>query len=164
MLKVEVRLQNRVLSHYALEKSPVVIGRDPSCDVAVDNALLSRRHARIVAENGKFYVEDLQSTNGISLRGKKVEREELASGDEIRIDKFSFLVHFPEPEKKPKPLLPDFMGTMQLDAKTLEAKLRDVPPAPPAPAKETPLPAWMVFALGLQVGLVLGFLVARMIG
>lgn len=162
MLKVEVRLQNRVIHHYTLEKSPVVIGRDPSCDVVVDNALLSRRHARIVSESGKFYVEDLHSTNGILLHGKKVEHEELKSGDEVQIDKFSFFIHFPEPEKKPKPLLPDFMGTMQLDAKSLEAKLRAGPPAAPVPTKETPLPAWMVFALGLQVGLVLGFLLARM--
>jgi S-DNA-T family DNA segregation ATPase FtsK/SpoIIIE len=45
------------------------IGRDPACTVALDDDLVSRRHARIVLQNGHALAEDLSSTNGTFLNG-----------------------------------------------------------------------------------------------
>lgn len=65
-----------------------VVGRDPSCPIWIDAAGVSRRHARIrVTEGdggGVVTIEDLGSTNGTSVRGRKIDdRERLAHGDRI---------------------------------------------------------------------------------
>jgi len=50
-----------------------VIGRAPGCDLQVDHQEASRRHAVIMAEDRRYYVEDLGSTNGSFLNGERLE-------------------------------------------------------------------------------------------
>lgn len=63
----------------------VVIGRDPSCDVVIDVAPVSRRHAEIVMRAGRCGLRDLTSSNGTALNGTDVGDTEqwLRSGDEV---------------------------------------------------------------------------------
>ena len=61
-----------------------VVGRDPDAEVALDDATVSRRHARIVVTDGGAVIEDLRSKNGTSVGGARVrERVALCDGDEI---------------------------------------------------------------------------------
>lgn len=70
----------------ALVTGENVIGRDESCLVHVDSAGVSRRHARIRAEGGRFLLEDLGSKNGTFLRDVRLESPaELSDGDELRL-------------------------------------------------------------------------------
>jgi DNA-binding winged helix-turn-helix (wHTH) protein len=67
-----------------------VIGRDPSCDVWIDAPGVSRRHARVrmptAGAAGGAELEDLESTNGTFVRGRRVsERTKLQDGDPIRV-------------------------------------------------------------------------------
>jgi len=64
---------------------PVMIGRDPACDVQVDDEQCSRWHARIVREHGVMVVSDLDSTNGVFVNGAPCYRCALATGDEVRV-------------------------------------------------------------------------------
>jgi ABC transport system ATP-binding/permease protein len=48
----------------ALDRDELTIGRDASCDLPLDNLLISRRHTRIYRSGNDFAVEDLRSTNG----------------------------------------------------------------------------------------------------
>jgi diguanylate cyclase (GGDEF)-like protein len=66
----------------------VVLGRDPGCGVALPADDVSRRHARIVAEEGGHVLVDLDSTNGTRVNGAAVSRHRLASGDRIRVGPF----------------------------------------------------------------------------
>ncbi len=62
-----------------------VLGRDPSAAVSIDNATVSRHHARIVIHGNRAALEDLGSKNGTWLKGGRIETSELLSdGDEIR--------------------------------------------------------------------------------
>ncbi len=63
----------------------VSIGRDPSCDLVLNDAKCSRRHA--VLENGPsgLAVRDTGSANGVFLNGKRIERAILRDGDLLRI-------------------------------------------------------------------------------
>ena len=59
---------------------------------AASDRLLSRRHARLSADNGLFEVEDLGSTNGVLVNGERVTRAVLAAGDVLEIGEFAFIV------------------------------------------------------------------------
>ena len=61
---------------------PIVLGRDPACDLVLGHPSISRRHAVISLCGGAFEIED-SSTNGIQVNGKRVERCRLSDGDEI---------------------------------------------------------------------------------
>ncbi len=49
-----------------------VVGRDPACDVVVDDSLVSRRHVGFVHESGQWHVEDLGSTRGTYLDHRRL--------------------------------------------------------------------------------------------
>jgi DNA-binding winged helix-turn-helix (wHTH) protein len=51
-----------------------VIGRDPGADIWLNDATVSRRHARILVESSSVLIEDLQSKNGTSVGEARVER------------------------------------------------------------------------------------------
>src|SRR5204862_5053405 len=56
------------------------------CEVPIDVPAVSRRHAAIVRERGRYFVEDLQSRNGTFLNDKRItERSPLDEGDQLVI-------------------------------------------------------------------------------
>lgn len=62
----------------------VTFGRDPACDVVLDDPLVSRRHARMVVLLDEVILEDLQSSNGVYVNGARIERRtSLHAGDRI---------------------------------------------------------------------------------
>ena len=63
---------NAVLKSFSLEETPVIIGRHPECEIQLDEASVSRYHAKITLDNGHFYVQDLNSRNGTTLNGDAV--------------------------------------------------------------------------------------------
>jgi len=65
-----------------------VIGRDAPGDVILKDHSVSRRHAQIRWQNGRFYLDDLSSTNGTYANGVAVNHHELRDRDEIRIGNF----------------------------------------------------------------------------
>ena len=49
----------------ALEEQRLTIGRAPSCDLVLRDDTVSRRHAELVREGGRWMLRDLRSTNGM---------------------------------------------------------------------------------------------------
>ena len=63
-----------------------VLGRDPSADVVVSDALASRRHAQIRWQDGRFVLADLESRNGVSMGDHRLSVPHvLGDGDRFRI-------------------------------------------------------------------------------
>ena len=58
---------NAARQSYSLKETPIVIGRHPDCEIQLDDASVSRYHAKITLDNGHFYVQDLNSRNGTTL-------------------------------------------------------------------------------------------------
>lgn len=65
--------------------TPVTIGRATECTIALPHPSVSRLHCRIWQEDGRFHIEDLESTNRTFLNGKPVLRAELRDGDQIGV-------------------------------------------------------------------------------
>lgn len=61
------------------------IGRDPKCEVALDEASVSARHAQLIHEDGRWKMVNLLAANGIFVNGEKRLTAYLADGDEIRL-------------------------------------------------------------------------------
>jgi general secretion pathway protein A len=62
-----------------------VIGRTPDNDMQIDSKFVSRHHMQLVTSIDGCVVEDLNSTNGVYLNGKRVRRHKLQPGDVIKL-------------------------------------------------------------------------------
>jgi DNA-binding NtrC family response regulator len=70
----------------------LVLGRDPSCDVVLDDIAASREHARITPTTDGACVEDLASRNGVFVGGKAIANEVVKVGGVVRIGNSVFRV------------------------------------------------------------------------
>ncbi len=52
----------------------ILVGRLPEAGLTIDSPQISRRHARLLLREGKVWVEDLKSTNGTSVNGRRIKR------------------------------------------------------------------------------------------
>jgi hypothetical protein len=64
------------------------IGRSPDCEIFLDDVTVSRNHAVLVQENGKFHVEDEGSLNGTFVNRRRIDNAPLGEGDELQIGKY----------------------------------------------------------------------------
>ena len=63
-----------------------VLGRSRECDVTVDDANVSRRHAEVRPSGGRWIVRDLGSTNGVKVNGRRIDgAQSLNPGDVIEV-------------------------------------------------------------------------------
>jgi len=67
-----------------IDKDELTMGRSSDCDITLDERYVSRKHARVYREQGNYWAEDLKSSIGISVNGKRISKEQLQNGDEIK--------------------------------------------------------------------------------
>lgn len=70
---------------YPITTFPFVMGRGADCDLVLQGKGVSRRHAEIIFQAGRFVVNDLESLNGIKVNGYKVSRVILEENDSIKL-------------------------------------------------------------------------------
>ena len=85
MPRLVIRNGNGVGRDHVLGAAPCTVGRDPGADFTLDDTLVSRRHFRVLQEGGAYWVEDLGSTNGTLINGRKSQRVQLVDGDVIQV-------------------------------------------------------------------------------
>jgi serine/threonine-protein kinase len=74
----------------------ITIGRHGSNDVALADDAVSLVHCRVFLENGRFFVKDLGSTNGVRVNGLRVPSCELHDGDEITLGTSGIRIEMPQ--------------------------------------------------------------------
>ena len=68
---------------YVLSPGANTVGRDPASTVCINDASVSRNHARITVDHSSATLEDLNSKNGTQVMGEMITTRVLADGDEI---------------------------------------------------------------------------------
>lgn len=74
---------------YPITTFPFVMGRGSECDLVLQGKGISRKHAEIVFQSGRFVINDLESLNGLKVNGYKVARVILEEEDTIKLGEVS---------------------------------------------------------------------------
>jgi pSer/pThr/pTyr-binding forkhead associated (FHA) protein len=98
-IAVTVILNGRVTQRLTLAKDRILVGRSAESDVRINHVGVSRSHAAIVSRGGGVFVEDLESSNGTVVNGKRVRSTQLRNGDVVEIGSFALHVKFAESPK-----------------------------------------------------------------
>ncbi len=84
-------------TRHILRNDETIFGRNPTTDITLLDEGISREHAIVSRDEttGSYAVEDLQSTNGTKVNGKRIRNSPLNPGDEIEVGhtKFKFLLN-----------------------------------------------------------------------
>lgn len=133
MSKLIIRHGERVTEH-AIDDHPLVVGRDPQCDLFFADKKLSRRHARFERVGDGIRLVDLGSRNGSWVNEERVEERLLTSSDAVRLGSLSVTL-----ESEPEPAERDGQDpTVYLEAepssdasRTVVLSSKDLPDAEP---------------------------------
>jgi predicted component of type VI protein secretion system len=176
VLRVDVSLKGRAVKTYRFAKDEISVGRNPDCDIFLDNLGISRAHLHFRRKpDGRFEVVDDGSANGTFLNDQPTRRAAVQTDDVVRVGKFSLSIGY-EDDLREQGTAPRssrtvsmFEGTTVLSRAELDGVLararRDEPetapeiepsappyvvPLPVAPPPSEPAPAkrpWLVWAI-----------------
>jgi class 3 adenylate cyclase len=85
-LKLVVRHPELPPAEYVVEDRPLVVGRDPACDIPIPSNYVSRRHFQIEPDGEEFLYVDLGGRNPVLLNGQPIQdRSNIVPGDSLSI-------------------------------------------------------------------------------
>ncbi|HCC47331.1 MAG TPA: hypothetical protein DEQ38_04330 [Elusimicrobia bacterium] len=91
MHKLMLKFEAAFIREIKLDKPAFTLGRKPDNDIVLDNAAVSGHHAKMYESGGTWFVEDLNSTNGTFVNGKKTLKCGLKPGDIVTLVKYSLV-------------------------------------------------------------------------
>ncbi|HEX7880931.1 MAG TPA: FHA domain-containing protein [Candidatus Eisenbacteria bacterium] len=185
LLRIRVSLNGRPLKSQVFDKDVVLVGRDPECDVVLDNTGVSRHHLKFeLGPTGFYSVTDLGSANGTLFNEQPLKKDFIYSGgDVLQIGKFTLWVtresdrRADEPDRRPTPeaearttvlSATELLKIEQEARQRRMASITALPTAAPVAEKpqvrrESKASPRMTHAAALLVGLLAGMLVQRLL-
>jgi type II secretory pathway predicted ATPase ExeA len=91
--RLVLTLKGATVTEVYLVPGRCVIGRTSDNDLQVESKYVSRHHAQVTTSSDGSWIEDLNSTNGIFVRGKRVRRHRFAEGDVVKIGLHELAYH-----------------------------------------------------------------------
>jgi hypothetical protein len=88
MATLILSMDGLVLKEISLDKHRITIGRKSHNDVQIENPAISGEHAAIVTILNDSFLEDLDSTNGTMVNGRRVQKHALRHNDIIEMGKY----------------------------------------------------------------------------
>ena len=89
---LELRYQADGEDQRVLLADKLLIGRNPGCSIVLAESSVSSKHAAVVAKGDRWFIADLDSSNGIIVDGNKVKQLQLKAGIQFRIGSTAFQV------------------------------------------------------------------------
>lgn len=106
MAEVVVELGGKEILRLPLKGPSMTIGRDPQCDLHLDNKALSRRHAQIEKRGAAIWVRDLNSANGTFVNGNRIEEPlALNGGDVVEVGRYQVRIEGVDNAREDTPVL-----------------------------------------------------------
>ncbi len=115
---VDLLFQDQFVEHYALPVGRVIIGRTPENDLQIRSKFISRHHAQITTFGDRSIVEDLNSTNGIFVGGRRVKQHVLTDGDSVQIGEHTLVYR---EARRPAARQPETLDEDESDADSEES-------------------------------------------
>ncbi len=92
---IEISIKGKSMHKtFYLEKNIIGIGRASDNDIIIPDITVSANHAVIKRVAKEFFIEDLESTNGILINGKNVKKQALKSGENIKLGAVVMFIRF----------------------------------------------------------------------
>jgi hypothetical protein len=89
--RVLVSTEGRTVQELPLHVGRVIVGRTADNDLQIDSRFVSRHHCQLIVSAQSCVIEDLNSTNGIYVKAKRVRRQHLNDGDVVVIGKHELI-------------------------------------------------------------------------
>jgi general secretion pathway protein A len=89
--RFDVLLNDQFVTEFHVLPGRNIIGRTSDNDLQIQSKFVSRHHAQVTAERGQVTIEDLNSTNGIVVCGKRVKSHKLSDGDIVQLGEHKLL-------------------------------------------------------------------------
>ncbi len=83
---VSVEIDGKLTRAYQLNRPIFTIGRFPTSDIQIASPHVSRSHAILRWRNGAWVIEDVESLNGLTCQGQRIDQLALVDGDRIYLD------------------------------------------------------------------------------
>ena len=91
LARLLVATDGRTIQELPLRVGRIIVGRTPDNDLQIDSRFVSRHHCQIVTTVHSSVIEDLNSTNGIYVKSRRVRRHHLNDGDVVLIGKHELI-------------------------------------------------------------------------
>ena len=89
--RILIATDGRTVQEVALKTGRIIVGRTTDNDVQIDSRFVSRHHCQVITTPHACVIEDLNSTNGIYVKSKRVRRHYLNDGDVVQLGKHELI-------------------------------------------------------------------------
>jgi len=106
---------------FEVDQTEFLVGRLKGCAVIVNDPLVSRRHARVRFENGRYVIKNL-GQNQTRVNGLLIQEQFLQDGDRIFFGRTEFLIHVDEPAVHDLQQIPNETKTLAVPASSAQSE------------------------------------------
>ncbi len=96
-LTISLEKEGRQILQRSFLKS-FLIGRDPECEICIDDPAVSRMHAKVVFKDQRWHIQDLGSSNGTIINNKKIDHFYLGQDTRLRLGALGVWLHITIPD------------------------------------------------------------------
>ena len=85
----------QIAEQFSFDHGSYLIGRQENCDIVLPSSSVSRQHANIFVKEGRCYIEDLNSANGVTVDGQRVVKQRhLGTASQVRIGDYYLYLEY----------------------------------------------------------------------
>jgi hypothetical protein len=93
IMEIEVQQSGRYVDRVVLKPGRLVVGRSPQADISLDSQFVSREHCQVMVSGDQCFVEDMGSTNGLLVNGRRRRIHRLMPGDRVVVGDHTLVYH-----------------------------------------------------------------------
>ena len=93
VMELEVQQSGRYVDRVVLKPGRIVVGRSPQAEISLDSQFVSREHCQVMVNGDQCFVEDLGSTNGLLVNGRRRRIHRMTPGDRVVVGDHTLIYH-----------------------------------------------------------------------